>query len=80
MGNTFELDNRGLEPPEPMTRILDKLEEMAPEDVLVARNDRRPLFLYPELEEKGYRHRTEPLDDGSFRITIWKPGYGGGEN
>lgn len=72
MGRTFELDNRGLEPPGPMNRILDKLGEMEPGDVLVARNDRRPLFLYPELEELGYRHTTEPLDDGSFRITIWK--------
>ncbi len=67
-----ELDNRGLEPPQPMVRILDALDRLPPGGRVVAINDRRPLFLYPELEERGYRHETEELPDGSFRITVWK--------
>lgn len=74
MGRTFELDNRGLEPPQPMLRILNALENMAEDDILVARNDRQPLFLYPELQERGYAYRTEPAEDGGYRITIWKAG------
>ena len=72
-GNTVvELDNRGLEPPQPMVRILDALDRLPPGGKVVAINDRRPLFLYPELEERGYRHETEELPDGSYRITIYK--------
>ena len=37
-------------------------------------NDRRPMFLYEELEEMGYLHETEALEDGSFKITISKTG------
>jgi len=64
------IDNRGLQPPEPMLRILAALEELAPGAVLVALNDRQPLLLYPQLEEMGCRHSTEALAGGGFRITI----------
>ena len=47
------LDNRGLQPPEPMVRILSALEDLAPGAVLEAWNDREPLLLYPELEARG---------------------------
>ena len=47
------LDNRDLQPPEPMVRILSALEALAPGEVLEAWNDREPLLLYPELEARG---------------------------
>lgn len=47
------LDNRDLQPPEPMVRILSALEQLAPGEVLEAWNDREPLLLYPELEARG---------------------------
>lgn len=47
------LDNRGLQPPEPMVRILSALERLAPGEVMEAWNDREPLLLYPELEARG---------------------------
>lgn len=72
LSKQIEIDNRGLTPPEPMVRILDTLKDMGSSDMLVARNDRQPLFLYPELEELGYAYETEPLPDGSFLIKIWK--------
>lgn len=37
-------------------------------------NDRRPMFLYEELDDRGYLHETEALEDGSFKITITKTG------
>ena len=67
-----ELDNRGLEPPEPMMRILARLADLPAGAVLVARNDREPLFLYPVLDEEGYRYETQPQPDGSYVIRIWK--------
>lgn len=68
------LDNRGLEPPQPMMRTLTKLENMNAGETLSIINDRRPMFLYEELNELGYMHNTEPLEDGSFKITITKSG------
>ena len=68
------LDNRGLEPPQPMMRTLKKLENMKNGDQMAIINDRRPMFLYEELEEMGCLHETEALEDGSFKITITKTG------
>ncbi len=67
------IDNRGLQPPEPMLRILSTLEGMAAGSTLIALNDRQPLLLYPHLEEMGCRHSTEALSEGGYRITIRKP-------
>lgn len=50
----IHLDNRGLQPPEPMVRILEALGGMLPGDQLVALMDREPLLLYPELERRGF--------------------------
>lgn len=66
------LDNRGLEPPNPMMRTLSALEKMEKGESLKIINDRRPMFLYEQLDELGYKHRTEPNDDGSFTIEITK--------
>lgn len=68
------LDNRGLEPPQPMMRTLKTLEKMTNGESLAIINDRRPMFLYEELEVLGYNHETEALEDGSFKITITKFG------
>lgn len=66
------LDNRGLEPPQPMMRTLAKLEDMEAGTTLKIINDRRPMFLYEQLDELGYKHSTEPNEDGSYTITITK--------
>ncbi|WP_102347370.1 DUF2249 domain-containing protein [Bacillus sp. Marseille-P3661] len=66
------LDNRGLEPPQPMMRTLLELERLEVGEELIIINDRRPMFLYPELDEKGFFHQTIEIEDGSFQITITK--------
>ena len=66
--------NRGLEPPQPMMRTLKALEKVKNGDSIAIINDRRPMFLYEELDERGYIHETEALKDGSFQITITKNG------
>jgi uncharacterized protein (DUF2249 family) len=72
MAEPLELDNRGLGPPEPMIRILDALPTLGEGQELIARNDRDPIFLYPELKNRGFEYETSQLEDGSFRIRIWK--------
>lgn len=67
-----KLDNRGLEPPNPMMRTINALNKMETGEVLTIINDRRPMFLYEYLNDEGIKHETEPLPDGSFQITITK--------
>jgi len=62
------LDNRGLEPPEPMVRILNSLEHLAPGEVLEAINERDPVFLYPELEARGAAIHTDKNGDGVYLL------------
>ena len=65
----IELDNRGLEAPEPMVRILGALTGMRAGDSIVALMDHEPLLLYPELERRGCVWRLDETPDG-FVITI----------
>lgn len=64
------LDNRGLEPPQPMMRTLAALEDLEAGQQLVILNDRRPMFLFEQLDEMGYLYLTEQQEDGSYRVTI----------
>lgn len=57
---TIEVDNRGLEPPDPMVRILNALSSANNEDDVLALMDREPMLLYPELERRGYEWDIEP--------------------
>ena len=65
-----ELDLRGMEPPEPMLRILNTLEAVPVGTSFRARTDRQPLHLFPELASRGARHECEAAPDGSWVTTI----------
>lgn len=66
---TDELDLRGMEPPEPMMRILNTLEATPVGASFRARTDRQPLHLFPELTARGARHTSEAAPDGNSWIT-----------
>lgn len=66
------LDNRGLEPPNPMIRTLEMLETLSPGEVLVIHNDRVPVYLLPQLADAGAEYEIEELADGSARVRITK--------
>lgn len=51
------LDNRDLDPPEPMVRILAALEQLAPGQTLHALLSREPVFLFRELTRRGHQWR-----------------------
>jgi uncharacterized protein (DUF2249 family) len=68
---TRELDNRDLDPPEPMVRILAAAEEMKNGEVLSALVCREPLFLLPELAKRGHAWRGAFEADGQgYKILI----------
>ena len=64
------LDVRGLEPPEPMVRVLKALDRLAPGQRLEVRHGRRPTLLYPQLEDRGFVHETDEPEAGLMRIVI----------
>jgi uncharacterized protein (DUF2249 family) len=64
------IDVRGLEPPQPMVRILRALDRLAPGARLEVLHERRPVFLYPQLDDRGFAHATEDLAPGLVRIVI----------
>ncbi len=66
------LDVRGLEPPQPMLRVLQEIDRLGPGAELEVHHDRRPLFLYPQLDERGFTHETDEPEPGLVRIRIRK--------
>lgn len=71
------MDNRDLDPPEPMERILAATEAMAPGEVLSALLCREPLFLFPELAKRGHRWRGGFEADGRTYKVLVRVGDGG---
>lgn len=72
MSPTFitKMDLRGLEPPEPMTRVIEALGTTPAGIILEARLERRPMFLLEELNRRGQKYSCMPADDGSWLISI----------
>lgn len=66
----IEVDARGLEPPQPMVKILETLAALSEDAELRARTDRRPMHLYPQLETRGFKCETVEQTDGSFLTYI----------
>ena len=64
------IDVRGLEPPEPMVRILEAVERLQPGDAIEVLHERRPMFLYPQLDDRGFVHETDEPEPGTVRIVI----------
>ena len=74
----IHLDLRGLDPPEPMVTILQMIDSGEADSVLIAQFDREPIFLYPELEERGWAHEmisscegSDCADDVKLRLIRW---------
>jgi uncharacterized protein (DUF2249 family) len=65
-----KMDLRGLEPPEPMTRILEALGTTPAGIILEAKLERRPMFLLEELGRRGQKFSCAQGADGSWLITI----------
>jgi len=68
---TKHLDNRDLDPPEPLVRILAATESMEPGEVLSALLCREPLFLFPELAKRGHSWRGGFEPDGkTYKVLV----------
>ncbi len=64
------LDVRGLEPPQPMIRILEKLVDLGPGAQLLVHHHREPVLLYEKLALRGYAARCTKRGEGDYLVHI----------
>lgn len=67
------LDLRGLQPPEPMERVLDELERLKARQQVRLLIDREPLPLYRLLERNGYLYHKVSREPGLYELVIKRP-------
>jgi uncharacterized protein (DUF2249 family) len=64
------LDLRGMQPPEPMERTLDALEQLLLGQQVRIVIDREPVPLFRILERNDYTYRCTQTSPGLFEIVI----------
>ncbi len=65
------IDVSELEAPEPMERILARLQQLQAGQLLRVRHRREPFPLYPMLEQAGYKYCCIQRGTETFLIYIW---------
>lgn len=70
MNETIDIDVCGLEPPEPLERVLEALALLQPGQTLRMLIDREPRPLYGILERNGYRYDATLRPDYLYEILI----------
>jgi len=70
------LDNRDLDPPEPLVRTLAAVEGLQPGEVLSALLCREPVFLLPKLDERGHIWQGGFEADGKTYKLLVRKGTG----
>jgi uncharacterized protein (DUF2249 family) len=71
MPRHLTLDIRGMEPPEPLERVLATLAQFHAGDTLKLLSNFEPRPLYRILERDGFRHHAEPGERAPYEVTIW---------
>ena len=66
------LDVRGMEPPEPLERVLETIDDFVAGDTLTVVIDCEPRPLFRILAANGYAWRADPGTSSRFEITIWR--------
>lgn len=64
------LDLRGLEPPQPMMRVLEELEVLPAGGVILAQTRFRPIHLLEILAQRGFVGDSAEQPDGSWETVI----------
>ncbi len=70
--NTADIDVRKLEMPGPMMAIIDALEKLQADTALFVYHKRIPVFLLPELKDRGFDFRIKEIADNEVHLLIFK--------
>ena len=71
MSRSKILDVSELEPPEPMTRVVEALRILGSDEHLVMRHRHEPVPLFGILEEMGFRYAVRPGEFTAVEVVIW---------
>lgn len=71
-GKIVTVDVRNLEMPLPMLIILEKLDKLPDDNALYVHHKRIPVFLLPELQEKGFEYRIKEISQGEVHLLIYR--------
>jgi uncharacterized protein (DUF2249 family) len=66
------IDVRHLEMPQPMMNILEALNSLPEDTALYVHHKRIPVFLLPELKERGFEYRIKEVSDNEVHLLIFK--------
>jgi len=66
----WHIDVRGLEPPEPMRAIISLIETPTVSGPVIVHHEREPVYLYPELAERGWRWARIEGEPGEVRLRL----------
>jgi len=66
----WHIDVRGLAPPEPMRAIISLIETPAVSGPVIVHHEREPVYLYPELAERGWRWARIAGEPGEVRLRL----------
>jgi len=66
------VDCRDLEPPEPLVKVLEAIEEMRNDEAVLMIHRKRPRLLFPKLREKGLSFSMTEAPDESIELLIWR--------
>ena len=72
VGKMDYVDVRHLEMPQPMTTILEKLEQMQDDNCLLVDHKKVPQFLLPELENRNYNILYNKKSEHHIQLLIYK--------
>ncbi len=68
--NGLHIDVRGLPPPEPMVAILGQLDKADQNGPVTVHHNREPVYLYPELAERGWIYTIVPGETNEVRLLL----------
>lgn len=67
-----KLDVRGLQPPEPLERVMHALGMLEPDHHLLVVIDREPFPLYGLLIERGFESISKTIAPGHHEVRVWR--------
>ena len=70
------IDVRHLEMPQPMVQILERLSHMPENEALFVHHKKKPIFLFPELESRGFDYALKTIREGEVDMLIYKYEFG----
>ncbi len=69
---TRAIDVTGLEMPQPMISILEHLSRLGEDEALFVYHKKLPVYLLPELKERGFKYFIKNCPDGKVNMLICK--------